>query len=127
MDKFECDICGKTFKSEAGLVGHKRLSHDEGRIKTTPDKIGERLEALEAIAASGINPSDIVDSEEKVVDKLKLLLPSIEKYGLAVVSIPKDESTGWLVKDITKYRIVKNSDIRGGFGNLNIKTGAKEL
>ena len=118
-DKFKCGICGKTFKSESGLSGHMRFSHDEQRIKTTPDQIGKRLEALELAGAS--NPGQKVDTQEGLVTTLRLLLPAIERFGLAVVSLPG------AFNEPKKYRIVKNSDIRGGMGRLNLCQEFHEL
>lgn len=119
MKTVKCDICGKTFKSASGLEGHKRLSHGEGTRKTYPDQIGQRLEALELAGAT--NPGQKVDSQEGVVTTLRLLLPSMERFDLAVVSLPGAFS------EPKKYRIVKNSDIRGGMGRLNLCQDFEEL
>ena len=126
MEEIKCDICGKIFKSLSGLEGHKRLSHSEQTKKTYPDEIGKRLAALEAMAAAGINPGTVVDSEEKVIDKLKLLLSAIEKYQLTVGNL--GQRTGFGFISDPEYRIVRNSDLEhSGIGGQCLKAKAKEL
>lgn len=47
MSYLICEICGKTsFKSKAGLVGHKKIVHGIDTRKTLPDDIGRKLDAL---------------------------------------------------------------------------------
>lgn len=125
----KCEVCGKNdIKTKAGLAGHMKIAHGANTRKTVPDEIGKRLEALEAQMSTTINPGKVIDSEEKVIATLKLLLPAIEKYGLAVCKLEKAESSGWLTDFVTKYRIVKNSDITSGaFGGEKINSDAKEL
>lgn len=116
----KCDVCGKDdIKSKAGLAGHMKIAHSSDTRKTIPDEIGKRLEALELAGAS--NPAQKVDTQEGLVITLRLLLPSIERFGLAVVSLPGAFS------EPKKYRIVKNSDIRGGMGRLNLCQDFQEL
>jgi len=124
VKEIKCKLCGKTFKSESGLSGHMRLSHDEQRIKTVPDEIGKRLEAVEAVIATTINPGKAIKTEEEVVAALKLLLPAIEKYQISIGIFAQE--TSWGPRD-EKYRIVKNSDLEGGFMQKALRQKAKEL
>ena len=45
----QCDICGKTFKNGAGLVGHRRFVHKQGERKfVLKNEVLEGLKGLEA-------------------------------------------------------------------------------
>ena len=108
----KCPECGVgSFKSEQGLAGHRKISHNVQPKTIEKSEIIKHLEILQVQLASTIDPKKAIKTEKDTVVALQLLLPAIEKYGLAVCSLPKDESTGFWSKDITKYRIVKNAQI----------------
>jgi len=119
MDKqFPCPKCDKKCKTAAGLIGHMRLEHGEQKVKTTPDEIGQRLENIEAVVATTINPGNEIKTEEEVRKALELLLPAIEKYGLAVCCFEKAYSYDLKT---AKYRVVKNSQIESfGLGSNKV-------
>lgn len=124
MDKFKCGICGKTFKSESGLVGHMRLTHDTQRIKTTPDQIGKRLEALELAGAS--NPGQKVDSEEGLIATLRLLLPVMQRFKVVVVPFVTGYDTH--DSDPKDYHIFKNATFyKSGTGGAAMNKDAVEV
>ena len=118
--EFKCDICGKTFKSESGLLGHKRLSHSEQRIKSTPDNITKRMEALESRIASTTEVKT-EDSVEGVIKALEVLCPLADKYNLVLGPWhgEKRKDLGfwsirneWTVKEVKDYEL---SSVQGGF------------
>lgn len=106
MDKkeFPCPKCEKKCKSAAGLIGHIRLEHGELKKKTYPDEIADRLEAIEAVVATTINPGEAIKTEEEIRKALELLLPAAEKYRLQLGPIGKPNFWGyhkkWLVKKV---------------------------
>jgi len=125
-DKFKCGVCEKTFKTESGLLGHMRFSHQEQKVKTTPDKVAERLEALEAQLAGSHNPGNPIKSEEDLVTTLKLLLPAMERFKLVIVNFGSRYDDDYL--QFKRYRILKNPDFsQAGFGGLVVGTGVQEL
>ena len=121
-----CPECGSgPFKTEQGLAGHRKIAHNVQLKTVEKDNLLERLESIETHLASGINPGNQIDSKDKVIDKLRLLLPAIEKYGLAVCKIDKAVEGGFLTNYVKEYRIINNSDISGGIGVLRVKTSAE--
>jgi len=122
---YPCPKCSKLCKSPAGLIAHIRLEHGEEKKKTYPDEIGKRLENIEAVVATTINPGNEIKTEEEIRKALELLLPAIEKYGLAVCCFEKAESPGVssFDRESNKYRVVKNSQIKSfglGSGIINV-------
>lgn len=122
--EFKCEICGKTFKSESGLSGHMRFSHNEQRIKSTPDRIAERLEVLELAGAK--NPGQKVDTLEGLVTTLRLLLPAMAREKIVVIPFGSRYDNDY--EEFKRYRIIKNPGFtKAGFGGLVVGTGAEEL
>jgi len=120
----EPDCGAGPFKTEQGLAGHRKIAHNIQPKTVEKDNLLERLESIETHLASGINPGNVIDTKEKVIVKLRLLLPAVEKYGLAICSIDKlDEDSFW-TKYNKEYRIINNSDIEGGIGRLTLNRNA---
>lgn len=120
-----CSECGAgPFKSEAGLSGHRQIAHNVLPKKVEKNTMLQRLESIETHLASTVNPDSAIESEEKTIIALRLLLPSVEKYGLAVCSIDKLDEDSFLTKYIKEYRIIRNNDIVGGGGRLSLRQGA---
>jgi len=117
----KCDICGKIFKSESGLVGHKRLSHSQQQVKSIPSDIGERLVALESKIAS---TTKVVteDSPESVMKALEVLIPLAEKYLIVIGPYGERKNKGfwnverkWAIRQLKDYEVTAYQD--GGFGH----------
>ena len=124
MDKFICDICGMSLKSQAGVQSHKRLVHSEGLKKTYPDEIGRRLENLELAGAS--NQGQKVDSLEGLVTALRLLLPAMQREKIVIIPFGSRYDDDY--EEFKRYRIIKNPGFaKAGFGGLVVGTGAEEL
>lgn len=47
-EEIKCKICGKTFKSKAGLAGHMKIEHGIMKRITYPDEVAKRLKAVES-------------------------------------------------------------------------------
>ena len=122
-----CPDCGSgPFKTEQGLAGHRKIAHNIQTKTIQKDEITKRLEAVETQLASTLNPEKTIDSEEKTIAALKLLLPALEKYKISIGQLGQRSSWGWLSNE--KYRVVRNSDLESaGFSNVCLKAKAKEL
>lgn len=121
-----CPDCGSgPFKTEQGLAGHRKIAHNIQTKTIQKDEVTKRLEAVETQLASTLNPEKAIDSEEKTIAALKLLLPAIERYGLVVVNLGKRTGSGWMSDK--EYRITKDSELEtSGFGAC-VSHNAKEF
>jgi hypothetical protein len=84
----KCDICGKTnFKSKAGLEGHKKIVHGVEKRKSYPDKIGKRLDNIEALINT--NKEDIDFLSKKFIGIMQGVTENIRDLISAVNIIDK--------------------------------------
>lgn len=64
MDGYQCELCGRTFKSASGLSGHKQLQHGSAKAEISQDPDTALAEILTSVRES-------LDQVQAQVDGLK--------------------------------------------------------
>lgn len=100
----KCDICGKeSFKSLAGLEGHKKILHGVDKRKTYPDDVSKRLEALES-KVGGLMTGEkfeeamtvVREDFERLYDFTGLLPHAGQLQEVVEKAIEKKSKEGWI-------------------------------